>query len=246
MANTSASKTDNLTQEPEIVASHIASSIALFAPQHTNDGIRLYQRIGQDARLILKRVVTSPDPQDISVIRLVQGLTHTEYGSGNIVLFTGDTVNRAPEVVMGAYFPGITTIDHSTGVEQDRKEFRATIPPVLFQLLPIFCLLRLTKGDLTLAEVIKSEDSDIHLDEILSMAEGAKSSQAAYQISSAMNDMGATLRVDPEKRTVELSGDNGHRYRDLKENRNTSLNCERKPVIQNARMDLLTVVEAEV
>ncbi|KAH8899992.1 hypothetical protein GQ53DRAFT_206193 [Thozetella sp. PMI_491] len=224
-----------LRHEPETETA-IAGAISLFAP-HINTDFRYYQKTDQeDIRIAAETGKISPDPQDTTIHRLVQGLSND--ASGYVLLFTGDGFGPHQKAAIGAYLPGSL---HTASIEAGgtRSEARGNASHLLFQLQPRFRLLQWTKPAPPLTDLIQSEGKKIALGEI-STSEGSEPSVVPYWVGDP-SGQGTSLRIDPGKKTATLAGGDQRCYREVKVGGNGGHEKSWEVVIQNTQMYIFMV-----
>ncbi|KAK5630168.1 hypothetical protein RRF57_005883 [Xylaria bambusicola] len=207
----------------DIEMARITGVISLFAPYIELDSAGR-QRSNMRKTQITLRPCHSTASGSLDATILHQSRTLSNSASAHVVLFT-TSADTTPKTIIGGYFP--------TSTERGAH--------VLFQLRPVFCLLRSTKPKMSLADLVKTEGK-------LPSAQikGSELSSSPCWISDRMAP-GAGIRIDPEKRTVTLARGTGGCYTDVQfPNEEGSAGEDGGLTIQDARMDVFVVVGAGV
>ncbi|KAI0013671.1 hypothetical protein F4779DRAFT_347726 [Xylariaceae sp. FL0662B] len=221
---------------PEAAPTYISAAISLFAPHFETEGGYRQTISKQDTRIALQQAQILPNSQNTTIARLVKGLSH--HSSAYVVLFTSDAIGTAPEAAVGAYFPSPLLVADAEA-ENRKRETRGNTPHLLFQLQPTFRLLRWTKPDVPVVDLIKIDGNKLSLEEIAS-TEGLDSLNVPYWIGDPTGQ-GTGLGIDPEKKTATLTGGGEERHRDMKVGGKDGFGENWEVTIQNPRMDIFTV-----
>lgn len=222
-------------QDSETTSTYINGAISLFAPPVMTRTHRYQITTQIDERLVLEKAQVSLDSQDTTIVRLVQ--TISNYPSAYVVLFSSNAASTTPKTIIGACFPGPLYIN-STEVEDKKRMTRANISHLLFQLQPKFRLLRWTKPDMPLTALINTKGDKITLAEVATR-EGPEQLNVPYWIGHPTGQ-GASIRIDPQKKTATLASVDEQWYREVGAEGNNGLRKNWAVVIQDARMDIFT------
>ncbi|KAI0872530.1 hypothetical protein GGS24DRAFT_431822 [Hypoxylon argillaceum] len=165
----------------------IAGAISLFAPHIMVDNSGRQRPDEQDTRLKLDTAQVSLDSQDMTMPHLCQNVS--DDSTAHIVLVTTAADDSSPTTVIGAYLPNRNPVE----VTSPYLSIKLDASHILFQLQPSFRLLRYSKSQMPLADLISPEweaSSDAPIPE--------GDSNLPYRI-------GGALRVDPTKRIATLT-----------------------------------------
>ncbi|ETS77037.1 hypothetical protein PFICI_10911 [Pestalotiopsis fici W106-1] len=205
--------------------------ISLFLPRLSFEIDFRPREDNQDTRITFAEVLVSLDSSNLEMSSLNKALSL--HSSDHVVLFTGDTESTR-RAVMGVYLPAPSSvINYSLGHTWQRSSH------VFFQLLPTFRLLWGTKSYARLADLINTRDKKTSPGDDMQI-DNPKTLTVPYWIGDASGE-GVRLKIDPEKRTVALTGGDAQLRTDLKTKRSNEVAEEDEVLIQNARMNLFTV-----
>lgn len=111
------------------------------------------------------------------------------------MLFGSDSKGKIPKTVIGAYFP----CPICSAYDENTHHFKMSL--VLFQLQPVFRTIRLGKPVISITPSNELGEKKASLAEIV---EREGSPNIPYWIGAGTSKDGASIRVDPEKKTVTL------------------------------------------
>ncbi|KAI1755548.1 hypothetical protein F4782DRAFT_408779 [Xylaria castorea] len=210
-------------QVNEVGLNSIGGIVSLFVPPIDVDNAGIQSFHQRDTRLTLEAASqVSSDLLDTSMSRLSQGIS--DHSSAYVVLFTTDA--GTSNTVIGAFFPIPSKTTH-----------------ILFQIQPRFRALRWAKSKVLRVDLIKV-DAKASPGEFVANEGSVPSNNAPFWIGNPM-ELGAGLRVDPNKKTATLTNSVGGCYTEMPEISKKGNPGESWDVtIQQARMHIFTVAGA--